>query len=294
MRSVEEAFQLRRADPAPISASEPGPARSARGLAVLAMVFAGVLLPVAMTVANRSSPLILGLAAVLMNGAAFRAGRAGDLGRSYIALVRGRSGLFVLGGIGLAVASVFWSVDRTMSLRGLREALPEIVFAWCFAAAGCCVARRSDIAALRVGLLLASATILLEALFGMPLHHLVHVRAEPYDLKWSALTLALLVWPAVDGEVRRGAWPWPVAVIVAVSAASVAAHSATALCAIGVSIIVLALGAWAPRAALFGFAAFLLAALLVPPWFGQLAGAVVTPRLRVALEQQHAEHSTLR
>lgn len=247
-------------------------------------------MPIIMVVANKSAPLLLGVAALLANLAVVAAGSGKPLLRRYLHLAISPYGLLIGAVIAMDVLSLAWTVDPAMTSRGLIEALPEAVFAWALASAWPLSRCNGDVRALSIGLALAALLIIFESTAGMPLRHLAGVRTQPYDLKWSALALVLLVWPAVDDSLHRRERALPIAVITLVGIAAILAHSSTSAVALALSVLMFLLAGRVPRTALYGTAAIFMALLAVGPWIGVTADRAISTPAREALSDQHASN----
>lgn len=245
-------------------------------------------MPIIMVVANKSAPLLLGVAALLANLAVVAAGNGKQLLQRSLHLAISPYGLLIAAIIALAVLSLAWTVDPAMTRRGLIEALPEAVFAWALASAWPLAKRDGDVRALSIGLALAALLIISESTAGMPLRHLAGVRTQPYDLKWSALALVLLVWPAVDDSLRRSERASPIAVVTLVGIAAFLAHSSTSAVALVLSVLMFLLAGRVPRVALYGTAAVFMTLLAIGPWTGFIADKAISTPAREALSAQHA------
>jgi hypothetical protein len=259
-----------------------------RGLGLFATVTACVLLPALMAVANKSAPAALGVAAVSANAALLVSGGFGTLLVEYRRTFR--SGVaVVLAALALvSLASLFWSIDPAMTRRGLIEAVPELVFGWTLAAAWPRLLRPTDLKLLAFGVLAGSVLIGFEFLLGMPLHRLLRVRAEAYDLKRSAIPLVLLLWPTLQiWAGRRPRWFAPVLVL-AVVAAGLISHSAASIVAVVLGLLIFVAGKRWPRAILYAALGLSLALLVATPWMGTLARLVVLPPFEQRLSGQHA------
>ena len=262
----------------------------ARRLADLTALLLGAVLPVLMVVANKSAPATLGLAALCATAAALLAGRGRALATRWRALLASPTAALVAGVVGLMVLSYAWTIAPALTIRGLVEGLPELVFALALAAAWPLVARAGDQRWLVWGVAGAGLLILAEHAAGMPLHAIVRARGEAWDLKRSAVPPLLLLWPAV-ALLWRGRRRVAVAVLVAAVAAGIAAaHSGAPGAALAMGAGLFALALVLPRPAL-GLTGLGLAVLvLCAPWTGSILSRALPPDARAELREEHAEH----
>ncbi len=176
-----------------------GPARPfyAAGGAALA------LLPVAMVLANRSSPLFVGIA-----GLAFLAGRWREERGSLVGLLRAPLatplGLACLAFLGWSILSVAWSPFPALSLRVLSEFLPTLLAAYLLA----CLApgRIPDfVPRLAAGaVVFAGLYIAVELAADLPVERLLGGRVAAFVFNRPALTLDLIAGPLALFLWRRG------------------------------------------------------------------------------------------
>ena len=261
----------------------------AAGLALAAALFLFVGMPVVMTIANKSAPLMLAVGAAFANLAALAAVSPRVLLERY--RVMARTGTALLFGFVacLAVASLAWTIDTGATTRGITEALPELLFGWALAAAWPLVLRPHHFGLLKFGLIAAAVLILFEASAAMPLHRLVGARAEYPDLKRSAVPLVILLWPSLDYCFARGERLWALLQVAAALAAALAAHSSASVLAVVLACAVYAAARFAPRAVFSAAVAVAFGLVLLAPWTGTLVNAALSPHARALLSEQHAD-----
>ena len=262
----------------------------ARVCAFLATFCLGAVLPILMVVANKSAPATLGAAALFANLAALLAGRSQHLKLRYRALLSNPTALVIAAVAALLAASFAWTIDPSMTRRGLIEGLPELVFALATAAALPLVARRDDFRWLLLGLAGAAVLIVFENRAGMPLHALVRARGEAWDLKRSAIPPALLLWPAVAYCVARGQRLAAVGLFAAAVVGVVISHSGAPGFALGVAAGTYLLARFAPRLAIGLFCLIFAFLLVVAPWTGTAASRFLPTTVENALSEEHAAH----
>ena len=262
----------------------------ARGLAWATSFVACVALPVVMVVANKSAPVALGLAAVLANLAVVCSSGSTVLVRRYRSTLATGTACAASILTGLSLISLAWTIDPSITQRGLIEATPELAFGWGLAAAWPVVVQRRDLRLLVPGLLAAALLVALEARLGMRLHHLAGARAASYDLKRSVIPLAMLLWPTVAlWSGRQPLWLSGL-LVVAVAAAALFAHSAASFVAVLLGVVALFTARALPRLTLKIVTAGGLLLLVLTPWTGTLAGLILSPQAEQVLSDQHASH----
>jgi O-antigen ligase len=192
--------------------------------------------------------------------------------------------------VALFVLSFTWSIAPAMTLRGLVEGLPELVFALATAAAWPIFARPCDARWLACGLCAATLLTGFEHFAGMPLHALVHARGEAWDLKRSVIPPAFLLWPAIEYFCARRQPLAALGLVLVAVLGIVFAHSG----APGFGLMAAATGFFAaraaPRATLWASALILGLLIVAAPWTGSIAGRALPARIEQALSEEHAAH----
>ncbi|MDX7950392.1 O-antigen ligase family protein [Lichenihabitans sp. Uapishka_5] len=261
----------------------------ARGLALAASVTLCFLLPVLMVIANKSAPVTLALGSVLANLAALAAGQGRPLLRRYRDTLLTGSGVLLLLVFVWSALSLGWSVSPAMTLRGLRETAPELLFGWGLAAAWPMVARRGDLRLIALGIVVSALLIASEGGTHMPLHRLVGARALAFDLKRSSIPPLLLLWPAVALVAQGRHWRMVLLLAIFAEIGACISHSSASIVAVVLGLAIYGLGRRAPLAATRVFGTAIVLCLLAAPWTGTLMTYAVPPRLERLLEDQHAK-----
>lgn len=256
-----------------------------------------VALPLLMTLANRSAPLTVTVAALAALGAAWHLAGWRRLVAALRSISVGQrtdpSGLprmvWIAGGLALLA---LWLLPR-VNLPALGEAVISV-------AAGAAIVvllpqRRPRWLgpALAAALVVACLWIVAELASGMMLRHALGLRPHSYIFNRSVLVAGLLLWPAMAllaGRPSHPAWRAAAAALLATLVAGTALRSESGAAALGLLAGALAYGlAWlAPRftAALVGLG--LLAALAVAPVIGDLAHRALPPSLHEGLRESHS------
>ena len=158
-----------------------------------------VMLPGGMVVANRSSPLLLAVAAVLAIGVVVIEGRWATMLAEVRRAILSHLGVAMLALALWAWASLAWSSSPTTSLYSLGEVFLPVASAMVLTIglAGQCVyfSGRFLSAALAAGLVAGCLLFLLDFATGMDLHRFVGGRQQPFVLNRAALTIVVLSVP---------------------------------------------------------------------------------------------------
>ena len=170
---------------------------AAAGATVLALV------PVVMALANRSSPLLVGLAALLFLVAAFADDRAGTRA-ALLAPLRTPLGLAALAFLAWCCVSFAWTPFPGASARSAREFLPTLVAAYILArlAPGRLPAFAAPLAAASV--VAASLLIIVGLSTGLPVQKALGQRVAEFVFNRPALTNLLIAGPLALVLIRRG------------------------------------------------------------------------------------------
>jgi hypothetical protein len=245
-------------------------------------------LPLALVPASKSSPLLLGLAALAATAAAAASvGVDATLRRLGAAALR-PAGLLVLLAVLLAAASAARAHDAASSLRQLSQILPVVLAGGALVVLFPAVAPRRRAFVFAMGVVGAAAMITIDLASGLWFRNLTGGRDLPYAYNRGLVTLTLLVWPAAALAVAaRKLWLVPVMAI-AVVVGVLSGESASA----GLALLAGAL-VFPVAAALPGLTGWLglgcsLALLAVQPWFGALLKAGLTSGVVERFKGAHA------
>lgn len=247
-----------------------------------------VALPVAMVLANRSSPLFLSCAAIFVAAAHLVSGKAA----SYLSILRRmRPGIFIglLVAIAYALLSVTWSLKPEAALLALGEAVIPIV-------ASAILIIRWRITAppkwlfknLAVAMLIAAGLIALELLLNSPLRQLYGGRLGSYVHNRPVVTLLLLLWPVLSWAMLCGRKK--LSLILLSALAIVIAISDSEAAKLG---LLVAAGTWMlvsafPKRIVYVFLVALLGLIWIQPMFGDIVAKATPAHL---IELTKAGHS---
>jgi O-antigen ligase len=171
-------------------AGKPASTRLAAGAALLIAA-----LPVAMALANRSAPLFLLLAALVVVACVVTEAGWRGVGSGLAELKRSPVAFASAAFIGLSLISWGWSVDRTESWRTLEEGVVPLLAGavlLCFLPR---VAPRWTGLAVALAVVVAALISIGELRSGMPIRKALHLRAIAFEYNRPVLTLLALFWP---------------------------------------------------------------------------------------------------
>ncbi|HEV7328587.1 MAG TPA: O-antigen ligase family protein [Bosea sp. (in: a-proteobacteria)] len=250
----------------PAQEGEPAAARALR----LAGAACLVLMPLAMWLANRSAPLMLGLAAAGFLGAA--------LVSEPVAVTFGRLRAPLTAPLALAIAaflawslvSIGWSHNPSMSLRAWGELVLPIVFALAIAASGQWRPTTPLLRALSIAIIVAALLLTIELASGLSQRAAFGMgKMMSFVFNRPAIVLLLLAAPTIHALWSRseGRFDRALAALLAVVVAVSIFCSESEAAKLGVLVLVLcwALARLAPRVALAATAlAFVLTMAIAP------------------------------
>ncbi|GJE17772.1 O-antigen ligase family protein [Methylobacterium marchantiae] len=176
-------------------------------------------LPVAMALANRSSPVVVGLGALLFLAAGLIEDRRGTM-RFVLNPLATPIGLAALAFIGWALASIAWSPFAGLSWRSIGEFLPTLVAAYLLArlAPGNMPAFAPRLAAWSIAL--AGLYVVAALATDLPLHRAMGSRVALFVLNRPVLTILPIAGPLVFLLYRRG-YRIAALLVLAISAAAI-------------------------------------------------------------------------
>jgi len=212
-----------------------------------------VLMPVAMWLANRSAPLMLGVAVIPFIAAAAAAGQAGNVVARLRSLLATPLGLALVAFLGWALLSIAWSHKPGTSLRAWAELVLPVAFALAIAASGRFRPRPIWLRALALALILACLLSIVELASGLSQRAALSIgKLVSFVFNRPAITALILAVPTI-----HGLWNAPaarrsdriVAVILGLIVAALALRSESASARLGVAVCAVcwALSAWWPR-----------------------------------------------
>ena len=258
-----------------------------RWAARLAGFCLGLVMPLAMVYANKSTPAVLGLALLFSAAALPRGHWRSEVGPALALWAHsplGRIGaLFTV----WALVTIGWSVSPHASLVAFGQAIAPVLIGAGVLLLFPRVTKADAITFLLAGVVVAGALIVVDLNTDLLVRRLLGVRAENFAFNRSVVTLALLFWPLLAGLSPGGRaiiGPPLFCGMVAVVASS---DSGTSVMALAAGAAAYAIALLAPRLARALAIAGVLAALAVAPIVGRLAEAVATSEMQRALSSAH-------
>ena len=233
-------------------------------------VFCLVAMPLAMWLANRSAPLMLGLAAAGFLGAALLSGSPAEIFARLRASLSAPLALAIAAFLAWALVSIGWSHDPSMSLRAWGELVLPIVFALAIAASG--QLQRSPVLfrVLALTIIVAAGLLIFELASGLSQRAALGAgKMMAFVFNRPAVLLLLLAAPTVHGLWSRpaGRFDRALAALLAMVVIVFVFRSESEAAKLGALVLV---GCWslsriAPRIALAGAAvAFILTMAIAP------------------------------
>lgn len=248
-------------------ANEPAAARALRIAGAVCLVS----LPLAMWLANRSAPLMLGLAAAGFLGAALLSVPAAEIFGRLRASLSAPLALAIAAFLAWGLISISWSHDPFLSLRAWGELVLPIVFALAIAASGQLQRSPVLLRALALAIIVAAVLLMVELASGLSQRAaLGSGKMMAFVFNRPAVVLLLLAAPAVHCLWSRPVANLPDRVLTALLALVVVvfvfrSESEAAKLGALVMIVCWAFASIAPRIVLFGTAlAFVLTMAIAP------------------------------
>lgn len=254
------------------------------GIAALAIM------PFAMAIAHRSTPLFLALSTLCSVGAVAAEGQMRRLVRDALSALASPLGLAVAAFFGWSVISIAWSPFKTLSVMALGELWIPIACGFLLALVLPERMTRGAFWLLAGSVLAACLLILADLTTGLAARQAFGMRANTFIFNRPTLTLLvlmppLLAWLVASG--RRG-WAWAVAVALAFVITLARSDSGAALLGLLVMGPVFLIASLRPRITGWLAAAACVLAVASAPFLGIISESVISP----AMHEQMAEHHT--
>lgn len=280
--------------PAAASGAAPDPSRRrwSQQLAALGGVLL-VALPLAMWAANRSAPLVFGLAALAFAASAWTAGRAQELVRNLAAALGTPIGLALGGFLLWALVSLAWSHRPGPGLAMWGELVLPIACGLVIVACGLFKARPAMLRALAVVIILAALLIVFELASGLSQRIALGIGKQMvFVFNRPVITCIMLSAPVIHGLWTRPGAAFDRALAVLTALAVLWCTFASESGAAKLGLVVLIAG-WAvtlllPRLSLAAMALAFAATLALAPVMGQLADRAIPPSVHAELSGSHS------
>jgi exopolysaccharide production protein ExoQ len=248
----------------------------------------GVLLPLMMAPASKSSPLLLGAAAVLAFGAVFMA--ASDDGGLRRRLSGWASSPATWAGAALAILmaiSVSWGHNPAASARQLMQFALTSLCALALCAVFPLVADRRRLAWWVLAAALTAAVVIVDIKSGLNLRKITGGRETDYSYNRAIVTVVVLLWPllALIAAERRLLFALPLVVI---PAAVYVGESQTAVLGLLIGLAVFPIAWLMPRLTRWLGLATVLAVLAISPFVGTVAKNMLGEKFHKTFEASHS------
>lgn len=267
--------------PASSTASNAPPARASESVAVRGLRIAGaaclLLLPLTMWLANRSAPLMLGLAAAAFLGAGLLAEPMGASIARLRRLLTAPVALTVAAFLAWALVSIGWSTRTSVSLQAWMELVLPIVFALAIAACGQWRPTPLLLRAFALVIIAAAVLSMIELASGLSQRAAIGAgKMMAFVFNRPAITCFLLAVPTAHALWSRPSAHWAdrlLAVLLMLVVAVFAVRSESASVRLGLAVLVLcwACAALAPRFALTAAALAFVTTMTLAPVLGATA-----------------------
>jgi exopolysaccharide production protein ExoQ len=260
----------------------------AASLGFAATFVLGVLLPLMMVPASKSSPLFLGLAAVLAALAASYASPTGRLVATATEAFRTSVSQVAIALMVLMFVSCLWAHALGASLNQFAQFVIPLICGSILLLAfpGVACKRRPLWWCLAAGL--TGLIIIIDIKTNFLLRQFTGGRAQNYSYNRSIVTLTLLIWPLLALVAMRRQWLLLV-LLLPVPLAVYTGESQTAVLGFLVGIIVLPVAWFLPRLTNWLGLVTVLAVLAVSPFFGTLARQALGESFHKTLAAAHSD-----
>jgi exopolysaccharide production protein ExoQ len=248
------------------------------------------LVPVAMVVAHRSSPLVIGICALLGLLALSLEQGWGAVPKTLAAGLRVPLGRVALLFLAWSVLSLSWSEFRGPSALALLEFWFPVACALVLAQILPARVPPWGVWVLAGTLALACAAILLELHTGLALRRALGMRSATFIFNRPVLTVLVVLFPVLAALRGRGPWGWAAGVGLAVLAVATIARSESGAAAFGAAVAgATALAAFAaPRVSARVAAVCVILFFVLAPVMGPIADRLIPSAVHARLSDSHS------
>jgi exopolysaccharide production protein ExoQ len=264
------------------------PASRAARFGFASSLVLGIVLPLMMVPASKSSPLFLGLAAVLASAGAAYANPAGWPRATAARALHSPAAWVTVTLIALMLASCLWAHDRAASIRQFGQFITPAACGIILALAFPAVADKNRVFWWCMTAGLAALLVIIDLKTGFQLRQLTGGRATDYSYNRSIVTLTLLIWPLLALVAARGRWQL-LALLVPVPLAVYTGESQTAVLGLLVGVLVLPVAWLLPRLTNWLGLTTVLVVLAISPFFGTLAKQALGASFHKTFEAAHSD-----
>jgi exopolysaccharide production protein ExoQ len=248
----------------------------------------GVLLPVALTPASKSSPLILSLSAALALAAVVVSGHFGALKDRVSDLATTPAASLSLAMIVLMAASVLWAHHPASSANQLVQFLIPLLAGLVICLTFPLIAPGGRLNWWLVGAAAAGLIVALDINSGLKLREVTGGRQVTYSYNRALVTLVVLIWPLLALIVARQK-PWLAVCLLAVVAGVYAGESQTAVLGLVAGLAVFPMAWYLPKLTRWIGVVGVLAVLAASPFFGTLSSKALGAGFHKTLEAAHSD-----
>lgn len=269
----------------------PGPGASARrsgAAAEISAFIACAVLPVAMVLANRSSVVVVALAALVALAGLITQERATDLSCAAISVLRHPVGLSITAFVAYFGLSLGWTTFPAPATAAYGEFAAGVAATVLLGLAWSVDPPARAGRFLAIGVIAAALLAIIDLRTGMGIRHLLGIRPNSFVLNRSLVTLVILVWPML---LLVGPQDRILAALAVLATVAAILHSESGAALVGMLVACLAavFARIAPRVLAVVMAAGALLALLASPWIGPLADTILPANLHAALDGMHSQ-----
>ena len=261
--------------------------RLASGLALGSSCVLGVVLPIMMTPASKSSPLFLVIATALAVTSVVIAGRLQEL-MDQARLMAQSPVIPWAATLALVMfASIAMAHDPLASLSQFTQFALPLLSGLLLALAFPLIADRDRALWWTLAAAIAALIIVVDIKTGLGFRRVTGGRTTDYAYNRTIVTLMVLLWPLLALIVERRRWPL-LLVLLPLAAAAWIGESATAVLALAIGVAVFPLAWLAPRLTRFIGLAGILLMLIITPVIGSLARLALGERIHKTFEGAHS------
>jgi exopolysaccharide production protein ExoQ len=247
----------------------------------------GVLLPLLMAPASKSSPLLLGIAAALALAAAISNGDLTLAKRVLASWAAHPAALISFLLIAFMAVSVFWAHDRVSSLNQLLQFLIPLLCGLALAIAFPGVAPRNRALFWAGAIFLTALIVVIDILTGLHLRKLTGGRVTEFSYNRAIVTLMLIAWPMLALIVARKQWLL-LAMLVPLGLAVWVGESGAAVLALLIGVLVLPIAWLFPGLTRRLGLMLVLLTLATAPFIGTLSSRVLGQGFHQTLQGAHS------
>jgi O-antigen ligase len=248
----------------------------------------GVVLPVMLAPATKSSPLFLAIAAVLSVAAVWTEWGGGALVERFRTAALSWGGGACLALLALMAATIPLAHDPAASLHQFVQLLAVAVAGFALSLCFPDIAPRRRAVLFAAGIVLTAAIIFADLVSGLWLRGVTGGRETAYTYNRGAVTLTLLIWPAFALALSARKMWLALPILAVLPLAVFRGESGTAVLALLAGLAVFPIAFFLPRLTRWLGLAATLALLAVQPWFGSIMQVILGKSFHQRFESAHS------